>query len=348
MEKALLDIRSLSIEQLTDQLVSMHEAPFRAKQLREWLWKKGAIRFEDMTNLSKGLRDKLKKRYTIKPIKEVERQRSADGTIKFRFVLVDGLAIESVLIPVLKDQRYTVCVSSQVGCSLSCAFCATGQMKRMRNLDAAEIYDQVRLVNDVCLVIYGHPLTNIVYMGMGEPLLNYSQVIRSLQLISAPWGYQMSPKRITISTAGIAKMMVRLARDAPRVNLALSLHAPDDVKRSQIMAINDQNNIEILMEAIQTFTQISKAKISFEYIALSTFNESPEDAQALINLCKKIPHLRVNIIEYNPVKGLPFSRSATERVELFAAMLHQAGVVVTIRRSRGKDIDAACGQLANQ
>jgi len=325
----------------------MGEARFRAKQVYEWLWKKSARSFDEMTNLSKKLREVLKDTYVINAITEDMSQNSMDGTIKTRFRLHDGYMVESVLIPVVDDNRYTVCVSCQVGCSLACKFCATGKMKRMRNLDAGEIYDQVVMVNEQALEKFGHPLTNIVYMGMGEPLLAYKPTLESISKITSPEGLNMAPRRITVSTAGIAKMIRKLADDASKVNLALSLHAADDVKRDEIMPINEQNNLAELMDALEYFHQQTGNRISYEYIAFQDFNDSIDDAKLLLKLCKRFP-VRVNIIEYNPIDGTDFRKATAHRIDDFARYLRDHGVMVTVRRSRGKDIDAACGQLANK
>ncbi|MEZ5040879.1 MAG: 23S rRNA (adenine(2503)-C(2))-methyltransferase RlmN [Saprospiraceae bacterium] len=341
------DIRQLSLQALIDLLVGMGEPTFRAKQVYEWLWKKGARSFEEMTNLPKALRENLVANFAINAITIDKVQKSLDGTIKSRFRLHDGHLIESVLIPVPVDRRFTVCVSSQVGCSLTCKFCATGRMKRLRNLDAAEIYDQVVLVNQQAMEDFGHPLTNIVYMGMGEPLLAYRNVIESVELITSPNGLNMSPKRLTVSTAGIAKMIHKLADDDVKFNLALSLHAADDLKRNEIMPINEQNNLAVLMDSLSYFYRKTKNKISYEYIAFQDFNDSLEDAANLAKLCKTFP-VKVNIIEYNPIDGAPFLKASEHRIDDFARYLRERDVMVTIRRSRGKDIDAACGQLANK
>jgi len=255
--------------------------------------------------------------------------------------------IESVLIPVPQNDRYTVCVSSQVGCSLACTFCATGRMKRERNLDPGEIFDQVYKVNMACQAHYDHPITNIVYMGMGEPLLAYKNVLESIRLISAEDGMQMSPRRITISTAGIAKMIRKLADDASKCNLALSLHAADDTKRNEIMPINEHNNLATLMDALEYYYVKTKNRISYEYIAFQDFNDSIEDAKKLYQLCKRFP-VRINVIEYNPIGGAPFKKSSEKNIDEFAKYLIDRKVMVTVRKSRGKDIDAACGQLANK
>jgi len=300
-----------------------------------------------MTNLSKDLRDKLKENYIFRPIKTDTVQKSSDGTIKLRFRLYDDSLIEAVLIPVEKDDRYTLCVSSQVGCSLACKFCATGQMKRVRNLDPGEIYDQFVIVNKLALKTFGKSISNIVYMGMGEPLLSYQNVIKSIDHLCSNYGLGMSSKRITISTAGIAKMIKKLADDRSKVNLALSLHAADDQKRNEIMPINEQNNIKALMEALHYYYKKTRNRISYEYICFRGFNDSLEDAENLYELCKRFP-VRVNIIEYNQVSGIDFIKSDEDQINRFAVHLRNKGVMVTLRRSRGKDIDAACGQLANK
>jgi 23S rRNA (adenine2503-C2)-methyltransferase len=343
----LTDIRTLSPEELTSQLILVGEKPFRATQVYQWLWEKGARNFDQMTNLSLDLREKLKEKYSLLPITEDKVQRSSDGTIKSRFRLHDGHLIESVLIPVVGDERFTVCVSSQVGCSLSCTFCATGRMKRLRNLTAAEIYDQVFLVNEQCMETYGKPLTNIVYMGMGEPLLAYKEVVGSIDRITSHTGLHMAPRRLTVSTAGIAKMIKKLADDDTKVNLAISLHAADDAKRNEIMPINESNNLEVLVDSLVYVSDKTKKRIGFEYITFQDFNDTLEDAEKLYQICKKVPSM-VNIIEYNPIDNAPFRKSTENNIDDFATYLRDRGVMVTVRRSRGKDIDAACGQLANK
>ena len=342
-----IDIRKFDLEALENYFLEMEEKKFRAKQVYEWLWKKGARSFDQMSNLSKGLRESLEENFVINVIQEDKVQRSSDGTIKSRYRLHDGHMIESVLIPVPSDNRFTVCVSSQVGCSLTCKFCATGKMKRVRNLDASEIYDQVVLVNQQAMEIFGHPLTNIVYMGMGEPLLAYKSVMESIKMITSPEGLNMSPRRITVSTAGIGKMIRKLADDEVKFNLALSLHAADDEKRDEIMPINEQNNLAEIMDALEYFYQKTKNRISYEYIAFQNFNDSIDDAKNLLKLCKRFP-VKVNVIEYNPIDGADFEKSSEDRIDAFAQYLRQRKVMITVRRSRGKDIDAACGQLANK
>jgi 23S rRNA (adenine2503-C2)-methyltransferase len=342
-----IDIRKFDLEALENYFLEMGEKRFRAQQVYEWLWKKGARSFDQMSNLSIGLRESLEENFVINMIQEDKVQRSADGTIKSRYRLHDGHMIEAVLIPVPSDNRFTVCVSSQVGCSLTCKFCATGKMKRVRNLDASEIFDQVILVNEQAMEIYDHPLTNIVYMGMGEPLLAYKSVMESIKMITSPEGLNMSPRRITVSTAGIAKMIRRLADDEVKFNLALSLHAADDEKRDEIMPINEQNNLSAIMDSLDYFYQKTKNKISYEYIAFQNFNDSLDDAANLFKLCSRFP-VKVNVIEYNPIDGAEFEKSSEDRIDLFAQYLRKRKVMITVRRSRGKDIDAACGQLANK
>lgn len=341
------DIRLLDKETLVATLMEWGEPKFRATQVYDWIWAKKKRSFEEMTNLSKDLRSRLSEHFVFNAIRLDKEQISADGTIKSRFELHDGGFIESVLIPVVKDNRFTVCVSSQIGCSLACSFCATGKMKRVRNLDPGEIYDQVVMVNEQAIKHFGHPLTNIVYMGMGEPLLSYKNVLKSIDLISSPEGLHMSAKRFTISTAGIAKMIKKLADDNSKCNLALSLHAATDEKRNKIMPINEQNNLETLMDALSYYYQKTKNRISYEYITFAGFNDSLEDAAQLAKLCKSFP-VRINIIEYNPIEGFDMIKSPEDQLNAFAQHLRKEGIMVTVRRSRGKDIDAACGQLANK
>ncbi len=343
----LTDIRKISVEDLKT-FIQEHGIPaYRAGQVMEWIWHKGVICFDAMTNIPKELRNLLKERFVFRPIKVDTIQKSSDGTIKTRFILYDGHYIEAVLIPAPADKRFTICLSSQVGCSLSCSFCATGQMKMQRGLDTGEIIDQFTIVNSQCQKYYNSDLTNVVYMGMGEPLLNYSNVVHSVHHLIDQRGMGIPPRRITISTAGIAKMIRRLADEPFRVNLALSLHAADDAKRNKIMAINETNNLSVLMDALSYFYRQNKRRISYEYIAFEHFNTSSYDARNLAKLCNRFPVL-LNIIEYNKVEGVPFSKAGTEEIDRFARTLLRHGIHVTVRKSRGKDIDAACGQLANK
>jgi len=339
----LTDIRSLTLDQLKDQLSEMGEQGFRAKQIYEWIWQKSATDFDQMSNLSKILREKLKEHFTINHVTIKQSQISADKTIKSSFSLFDGNIIEGVLIPA--TDRMTACVSSQVGCSLTCKFCATGYMDRKRNLNADEIYDQVVLISKQAEENYGAPLTNIVYMGMGEPLLNYANTLKSIERITAPDGLNMAAKRITVSTAGIAKMIKKLGDDQVRFNLALSLHAANDEKRNQIMPINEQNSLQALAESLRYFYAKTKSPITFEYIIFHNFNDELQDAKELAKFCKHVP-CKVNIIEYNPIELADFANADADKIDNFANYLRGQGVITNVRRSRGKDIDAACGQLA--
>lgn len=340
-----ISIRDLSLEQLTEQIVALGESSFRAKQIYEWLWKKSAVQFSEMLNLSKSLREQLESHYTINAIVIDVQQKSMDGTIKCRFKLVDGHMIEGVLIP--SENRMTACVSSQVGCNLGCTFCATGFIKMKRNLEPYEIYDQVVLLNKASLEHHKQPLTNIVFMGMGEPLLNYNNVLAGIAKITGEDGLHISAKRITVSTAGLAKMIRKLADDQVKFNLALSLHAADDIKRSKLMPINEANNLNDLVKALNYFHDKTGNRITFEYILFDGINESMEDAKNLVTLCSKVP-ARVNIIEYNTIREADFHKSKEDQREKFIAYLETHRVVAKVRRSRGKDIDAACGQLANK
>lgn len=339
------DIRKLDTEKIAGFLVANGEKAFRAKQIYEWLWNKSAHSFDGMTNISLQTRTLLKENFSINGAALDHQQVSGDKTIKSTFKLFDDHVVEGVLIPA--NNRMTACVSSQVGCSLSCKFCATGYMKRMRNLEAAEIYDQVVHIHRQALAHYNVPLTNIVYMGMGEPLLNYANVIQSIEYITSPRGLGMSPRRITVSTAGIAKMIRKLGDDEVKFNLALSLHAANDEKRSRIMPINDANNLEVLKEALQHYYKKTRNRVTFEYIVFDDFNDDLTDAEELYRFTKYVPS-KVNIIEYNPIGEADFVNAGQDRLMRFSDYLEKKGVNVHVRRSRGKDIDAACGQLANK
>ena len=339
------DVRKLTFDKLKDYVSETGLPPFRAKQIWEWIWVKSAHTFDEMSNLSLLMRAQLAKDFDILPISVQTDQKSNDGTIKFAFSLHDKALVEGVLIPV--DDRMTACVSSQVGCSLSCKFCATGYMDRKRNLDPAEIYDQVVEIEKQAKRHFDTPLSNIVFMGMGEPLLNYKNVLRSIERITATDGLNMSPKRITVSTAGIAKMIIKLADDQVKFNLALSLHAANDVKRNQIMPINETNTLKVLKEALLYFYQKTGNQITFEYIVFDNFNDGLEDAEELWHFAKSIPS-KINIIEYNPIAEAQYQNTTADKLEQFAEFLKSKKLIVNIRRSRGKDIDAACGQLANK
>jgi 23S rRNA (adenine2503-C2)-methyltransferase len=346
MVKIERNIRHLTLNDLEDYFESTGEKKFRAKQVYEWIWQKGALSFADMTNLSKDLRQQLGENFTLPALTIDATQYSADGTIKTRFKTWDNHLVEGVLIPT--ESRYTACVSSQIGCSLSCKFCATGYMERERNLEFDEIYDEVVLINQQSERTYGKKLSNIVFMGMGEPLLNYKNVLKSVERISAPDGLAMSPRRITVSTAGVAKMIKQLGDDKVKFKLALSLHAANDEKRHEIMPINDTNNIRSLVEALNYFFKQTRNEITFVYILFNNFNDSLKDADELIKIYRQVPADLINIIEYNPIDFAEFIKPTEEKTQAFMKYLEKNRVNVRLRRSRGKDIDAACGQLANK
>lgn len=337
------DIRNISSPDLKLFLTEAGEPAFRAKQISDWLWVKSARSFDEMSNLSKSLREKLKENFAINVASIHQSQFSSDRTIKNTFKLYDQNIIEGVLIPT--SDRMTACVSSQVGCSLTCKFCATGYMDRKRNLDAGEIYDQVVLIDKQARENYNIPLSNIVYMGMGEPLLNYANVLKSIERLTSEDGLNMAAKRITVSTAGIAKMIKKLGDDQVKFNLALSLHAANDQKRNEIMPINEQNSLKALAEALKYYFLKTKNPVTYEYIIFNDFNDSIEDAMELAKFCKHLP-CKVNIIEYNPISFASFLNAEEDKTEAFANYLKKQGITTNIRRSRGKDIDAACGQLA--
>lgn len=341
--KEKIDIRNISLQTLQEHFTRMGEKSFRAKQVYEWLWKKSCSSFDDMSNVSKELRTKLDENFVINNVKINNSQFSADKTIKNSFILHDKHLIEGVLIPT--PGRMTACVSSQVGCSLTCKFCATGYMERKRNLNPDEIYDQVVLISKQAQENYGIPLSNIVYMGMGEPLLNYKNVMDSIEKITSEDGLNMAAKRITVSTAGIAKMIKKLGDDEVKFNLALSLHAANDEKRNTIMPINEQNSLKALAEALKYYYAKTKNPVTYEYIIFDGFNDNIQDAMELARFCKHLP-CKVNIIEYNPIAFADFINAGEDKVEKFADYLKSQGVNTHLRRSRGKDIDAACGQLA--
>lgn len=338
-------IRNLTLEQIKEAMTSHGQPGFRAKQIYEWIWNKSARNFEQMQNIPKELRAWLDDEYVLNCVEVEESQISSDRTIKSSFILSDGHLVEGVLIPT--DDRMTACVSSQVGCSLTCSFCATGYMERKRNLEPHEIYDQVVLIRNQAESTYQQPLTNIVYMGMGEPLLNYANVLASVEKITSPEGLGMSPKRITVSTAGIAKMIKKLADDQVKFNLALSLHAANDEKRNRIMPINESNTLEALAEALMYFYAKTENKITLEYIVFDKFNDSLQDAKELLVFAKKFP-CKINIIEYNPIRQADFVNAKADAIQQFSNFLESKGMIVNVRRSRGKDIDAACGQLAGK
>ena len=339
------DIRLLTKEALQDFFAS-HGAPsFKGGQVYQWLWQKGVHNFDLMTNLSLEHRNILKTHFEIKHINIDTQQRSSDGTIKNAVKLHDQLVVESVLIPTAS--RTTACVSSQVGCSLDCVFCATAALKRMRNLNADEIYDQVVAIDHQSKLYHNRPLSNIVFMGMGEPLMNYKNVIAAIDKITHPEGLAMSPKRITLSTSGIPKMIKKMADDNVKFRLAVSLHSARQEVREKMMPFAQKFDLKDLIDSLVYWNEYSKKQITFEYIVWEGINDQKEDIHALVALCKRIPS-KVNIIQYNTIDGSLMKQAQQSVIDDYITALTRARVKVTYRRSRGLDIDAACGQLANK
>ena len=339
------DIRALSLEDLKSFFTEHNIQAFRAKQVYQWLWQKGAHNFSEMTNLSKEVRSLLEETFSINHIAIDQQQRSTDGTIKNAVKLHDNLVVESVLIPTAS--RTTACVSSQVGCSLDCTFCATAQLKRMRNLNPDEIYDQVVAIDRQSQLYFHRPLSNIVFMGMGEPLMNYKNVLAAIEKITSADALGMSPKRITLSTSGIPKMIQKLADEQVKFQLAVSLHSARQQVREQIMPFAENFPLESLLEALRYWYQKTKKRITFEYVIWKGVNDTPEDIQALVRFCKQVPS-KVNLIQYNSIGDPKFQQAPEHSIQAYVEALEAASIVVTIRRSRGEDIDAACGQLANK
>jgi len=345
MVKDKKNIRFLSLGEIKNFFLEHNEKSFRAKQVYDWIWKKHVSSFEEMRNVSKAMINLLNENFFLEKISIFKEQKSSDGTIKVAFKLNDNEIIEGVLIPT--TNRVTACISTQVGCSLACAFCATGKLGFTRNLTFDEIFDQVAILTKLSEENYGQSLSNIVYMGMGEPLLNYQNVIQSVEKITSENGMAMSPYRITISTVGISKMIKKLGDDKVKFNLALSLHAATDSKRRSVMPINEYNSIDTLIEALKYFYEKTKTRITIEYLLLHNFNDNIDDAKELCRFCKNFP-VKINLIEYNPVEKSDFQKSGEQKTMDFIEYLESKNLIVNLRRSRGKDIDAACGQLANK
>ncbi len=345
MESKKKDIRALTKEQLRAFFVSNGDKAFRGNQVYEWLWSKGAHQFEAMTNISKETRRLLEDAFVINHIRVDQMQRSSDGTIKNAVRLHDGLTVESVLIPT--PTRTTACVSSQVGCSLDCKFCATAQLKRMRNLNPDEIYDQVVAIDNESRLYHNRPLSNIVFMGMGEPLMNYNNVLKAIEMITSDEGLGMSPKRIIVSTSGIPKMIKKLADDEVRFGLAVSLHTAINELRAEIMPFSKKFPLEELRESLEYWYAKTGSRITYEYVVWKGINDRKEDIEALVRFCGYVP-CKVNLIEYNPIDDGQFQQASSQATDNYVDALEKRGFVVNVRRSRGKDIDAACGQLANK
>lgn len=339
------DIRALSKGELRDFFESIGEQRFRGSQVYDWLWNKSAHTFDAMTNLSKEMRTHLDENFVINHIEVDSMQKSNDGTIKNAVKLFDGYVVESVLIPTAS--RTTACVSSQVGCSLNCTFCATAQLKRMRNLNPDEIYDQVVAIDQESRLYHDRPLSNIVFMGMGEPLMNYHNVLKAIDKITEDEGLGMSPKRITVSTSGVPKMIKKLADDEVKFHLAVSLHSAIQKKREQIMPFAKSFTLDDLRESLEYWYEKTKRRITYEYIVWRNINDAWEDIEALIEFCSYVP-CKVNLIEYNPIGDDEFQQADPEAIDDYIEALEAERIPITVRRSRGKDIDAACGQLANK
>ena len=339
------DIRALTKDALREFFVANGDKAFRGNQVYEWLWSKGAHSFEDMTNVSKETRAMLEANFVINNVKVDTMQRSADGTVKNSVRLHDGLLVESVLIPT--NTRTTACVSSQVGCSLDCNFCATSRLKRMRNLEPGEIYDQVLAIDNESKLYHNRPLSNIVFMGMGEPLMNYNNVIKAIDRITSEEGLGMSPKRITVSTSGIPKMIMKMADDGVKFKLAVSLHSAIESVRNHIMPFSTNFPLTDLRESLEYWYQKTKSKVTYEYVVWGGINDTKEAVDALVKFCKYVP-CKVNIIEYNPIDDGEFQQASDAAVNMYIKELTKHNIVAKVRKSRGKDIDAACGQLANK
>lgn len=339
------DIRALTKEQLREFFVSNGDKAFRGNQVYEWLWQKRAHTFEDMTNVSKETRAMLEANFVINHIKVDTLQRSSDGTVKNAVRLHDDLVVESVLIPT--ETRTTACVSSQVGCSLDCNFCATARLKRMRNLNPDEIYDQVAAIDNESRLYYNRPLSNIVFMGMGEPLMNYPNVMKAIEKITSSEGLGMSPKRITVSTSGVSKMIRKMADDEVKFKLAVSLHSAIEEIRNDIMPFTKNFPLTELRQALEYWYQKTKSKVTYEYVVWKGINDDQKSIDALVKFCKYVP-CKVNLIEYNPIDDGVFQQASEQSIANYISALERHNIVAKVRRSRGKDIDAACGQLANK
>jgi len=322
-----------------------NQPAYRIKQIFQWLWTKNITSFEEFTNLPKTLREKLNDQFYLPVLVIKNKQTAKDGTVKVAFELTDGQVIEGVLIP--DGKRVTACISSQVGCNVGCRFCATGKMGFSRNLSAGEIVFQVKKLNALAEETYGNHLSNIVFMGMGEPLLNYQNTMRAATILTTPEGLGMSPQRITVSTVGIVPKIRQMADEGVKFNLAVSLHTASDKTRNSLISVNQSYPLEKLKEAIKYFYTKTGNRVTLEYLLMKGINDSEKDARALTEFTKAFP-CKINVIEYNPMEGLPFERPEKDSFERFVNFLKSKNLIVMVRRSRGKDIDAACGQLATK
>ena len=347
-----VDLKTMDRAALAD-FVAAHGAPrYRGDQLFNWIYGKGVSDFAVMSNLPERMRRGLQRDATVEDLEIVEQQQAADQTVKALFRLPSGREAETVLIPALDERgearRLTVCVSSQVGCAMGCEFCATGLMGFRENLTPGAIFDQVWHMNEVAQERFGRPVTNVVFMGMGEPLLNYDAVLDSIAILTDEDSLNLSAQKITVSTVGLARRIKDLADDQLRANLAVSLHAPDNETRSSIMPVNEaeKTSLPALKEAIQYYSRKTGRPVTYEYCLFKGVNDSAADARNLAEVARWAPS-KVNLLMYNPVEGLNFERTSEAQLDRFVEVLVEEGITVTVRRSRGQDIDAACGQLAN-
>ena len=339
------DIRSISFDKLNDFIQKNNFPSYRSNQIFNWINKSTLRSFDDMTNIPKSLVKLLKENFVINITNLLSKQVSNDSTIKFAIKLHDNLVVEAVLIP--SGKRVTACVSSQVGCSLDCEFCATSKLLRMRNLHSYEIFDQIMILNSQSLKNYSLPISNIVFMGMGEPLLNYKNVIESIKLITSEDGIKISNKKITLSTSGISKMIIKMSDDNIKFNLAVSLHSAVEETRNMIMPFSKSFPLDKLINSLDYWYKKTKRKVTFEYLIWKGINDDLEHIEALVKICKRIPS-KVNLIEYNSIDSPKFKKADDFWVDNYLKILKKNKIPVSVRRSRGKDIDAACGQLANK
>ena len=339
------DIRLIKPENLEQLLKKNKFLTYRSKQIQNWARKIDIQSFNQMSNLPNDLIQFLTENFKLNKSKVKTSKKSFDGTIKFAIQLYDNLIVEAVLIP--SNKRVTACVSSQVGCSLDCNFCATSKIKKMRNLESYEIFDQIMLLNKESINHFSSQITNIVFMGMGEPLLNYKNVIESIDQITSDFGIGISYKKITLSTSGISKMIIKMADDNVKFNLAISLHTALEKTRNKVMPFSKSFPIKELVDSLEYWYKKIKRKITFEYLIWKEINDDFEHINALVSICKRIPS-KVNIIEYNDTDNSMFRNADDKWINNYVTILKENRIPVSVRRSRGKDIDAACGQLANK
>lgn len=338
------NIRAISLDEIRAFLTAKGEKAFRAKQIWQWIWQGGATDFAEMTNLSKTIREQLAEAFFFDRLTPRQIQTASDGTVKTAWQLTDGEIIESVLIP--GNGKFTVCVSSQVGCRLGCKFCATGTLGFKRNLMPGEIFQQVMEARQAA-ERQGAPLSNIVFMGMGEPMLNYENVRTAIERLTAAEGLGMSPYRITVSTSGIPDKIRQLADDHARFNLAVSLHSAKEAVRRTLMPVSKAFPLQTLAESLKYFVEKTGIRPTFEYLLLKDINDSLDDARALAQYCRQFP-VKINLIEYNNVEGSGFKHSPDKNRDAFIGFLEKCNMIVNVRYSKGKDINAACGQLAGK